>query len=142
MEREVKQRNRMTKAQSQLVCDLYAATEGDWKSIMRDKRIKALGQSKEYLATHIQNKKKRVRMLARDEDEDDEEGAPTKKERRRNDTTMLKQVYARQEALELGQAEIQGTLSEILELLQQQQQQQPQQKSTCVYCALEQGTVG
>jgi cell division protein FtsB len=119
MEKEAKERNRMTKAQSHLVCELFASEEGNWKRIMADARIRRLGQSKEYLATHIQNKKKRVRQLAKqeeavEEDENENEGETPPRIRKR---PRIEELVERQEALELTVAELQGTLSEILEEL-------------------------
>lgn len=52
------------KVASLLICKAYADYDGDWDAIQRDAKIKKLGCSKEFMSTHISNKKKRVKLVA------------------------------------------------------------------------------
>jgi hypothetical protein len=67
-EEKKKTRRRMNKAQSTLVCEVFAENEGEWDMIMADRRVRRLGYSREYLSTHIGNKKKKIRKLVRQGD--------------------------------------------------------------------------
>jgi hypothetical protein len=116
MERQkpVKRRTRMNKAQSTVVCRVFAEKEGEWEEIMGDERVERMGYSKEFLRTHINNKKKRLRntplveessSLSGDGYEDEEE--PSLHKRRRDGMIELeRRVTAMEE-----------TLNEIRELL-------------------------
>jgi hypothetical protein len=52
-----------------MVCEYFTKHEGQWDKIMKEKRIKKLGFSREFFAIHLSNKKKRVRRLSRQNEE-------------------------------------------------------------------------
>lgn len=117
-EREIKRRNRMSTAESQLVSKVFGVWSGEWEMIMRDERIQALGQSKEYLATHLANKRKRLRKKAALADD---AVAPRATKRVKQEKTsaasdvhaLLLALQERQESLELQVAGLQGELEEL-----------------------------
>jgi len=144
MEKKGKTRKRMTRDQSTLVCQVFAENKGEWEKVMLDERIKRLGNSKEYLRTHINNKKKKIRgatyapskhkSSSEEEEEEhssdvEEEGSPHKRKRGppldweetesfSDDVSMsLRELNERQESLETRVTEIQASLNEILMLL-------------------------
>lgn len=61
-----KQRRRLTKQQSIMLCEAYKVYKGKWDSIMNDKEVKALGFTQSFLRQHVNNKKKNVKNAVSD----------------------------------------------------------------------------
>ena len=54
-------RKRLSKEDSTSVCETYNKFKGKWDSIMADPAIKRIGYSQGFLASHINNKKKKIK---------------------------------------------------------------------------------
>lgn len=58
-------RRRLRKVQSELVTQLYEASGGDWAQVMTDERVAQWDVSRDFLATHLANRRKGQRRKAR-----------------------------------------------------------------------------
>jgi hypothetical protein len=61
-------RKRLSKEQSTLLCTTYTRLKGKWDSILADPSIKKLGYTKEFYASHINNKKKKIKKAVSEVD--------------------------------------------------------------------------
>lgn len=54
-------RKRLNKEDSTTICETYNRFKGKWDSIMADPEVKRIGYGQMFLASHISNKKKRIK---------------------------------------------------------------------------------